>query len=168
MTIGRHRSIAVPALPLILLLAACTSGGSGVTPSPTQPSSGAATSTSPEDSGGSAEGYPLTIAAGSGATTNYLAGEDGKTLYVFQKDTKDSGKSACNGVCATNWPPYEADELDEVKADTGVTGKLTIVTRDDGSSQLAYNGMPLYYFSGDQAAGDTKGSTIPNWGVAKP
>jgi predicted lipoprotein with Yx(FWY)xxD motif len=32
-----------------------------------------------------------------------LADGKGMTLYTFDKD--DGGKSACNGPCATNWPP---------------------------------------------------------------
>jgi predicted lipoprotein with Yx(FWY)xxD motif len=55
-----------------------------------------------------------------------------------------------------------------VKAESAAAGKLSIVTRDDGSKQLAYNGMPLYYFAADKAAGDTNGSAIPNWAVANP
>ncbi len=70
--------------------------------------------------------------------------------------------------CATNWPPYAADDPTEIKADSTATGKLSIVTRDDGTKQLAYNGMPLYYFAADKAAGDTNGAALPNWGVAKP
>ena len=32
------------------------------------------------------------------------------TLYVFDRDTAGSGKSVCNGPCATNWPPLMADK----------------------------------------------------------
>ena len=28
----------------------------------------------------------------------------GMTVYTFDKDTADSGKSACTGKCADNWP----------------------------------------------------------------
>ena len=58
--------------------------------------------------------------------------------------------------------------IDEVKPDSGVTGKLALITRDDGTMQVTYKGLPLYYFGGDKAAGDTNGAAIPNWGVAKP
>ena len=40
----------------------------------------------------------------------------GMTLYIFDKD--DGGKSACNGPCATNWPPLTAS------ADAKPTGCL--------------------------------------------
>lgn len=162
-------------LPVILILAACTSSG-GATPVPSSPDavpSAAAPSTAASPAGsasGAAESYPLKVASGTvaGATVSFLTGDDGKTLYVFQKDTADSGKSTCNGTCAGNWPPYAADDLTEVKADSTATGKLSIVTRDDGTKQLAYNGMPLYYFAADKAAGDLNGATLPNWSVAKP
>jgi predicted lipoprotein with Yx(FWY)xxD motif len=161
------------ALPLILLLAACSTGGGATSaPSAAVPSAAPSTAASPSAAASPSDGaspseaaeggeYPLTVASG------HLAGKDGMSLYIFKKDTKDSGKSVCNGDCATNWPPYEADEVDEVEAE-GASGALTIVTRDDGSKQLAYNGWPLYYFAGDKAAGDTNGATIPNWELAKP
>ena len=168
------RTLGAAALPLVLVLAAC-SGGGGSTQSPASSAAPVASSAaspsdgaSPTGSDSASEDYPLKVAAGSGAVTNYLTGKDGLTLYIFQKDTKDSGKSVCNDKCLANWPAYAADEVDEVEADAAVTGKLSIVTRDDGTKQLAYNGMPLYYFAGDKAAGDTNGAAIANWAVAKP
>ena len=167
---GRHRRIGAAALPLILVLAAC-SGGGGATASPTSAPSTAASlpaaSPSDEASPGGSESASEDYSLKASADGTYLTGKDGLTLYVFGKDTKDSGKSACNGGCATNWPPYEADQTDEIKPE-GATGTLSIVTRDDGSKQLAYNGMPLYYFAGDKAAGDTNGKAISNWSLAKP
>ena len=168
---GRPRLLAAAALPLVLILTAC-SGGGGATSAPasapasTAPSTAAASPSSAASPGGSAsasEDYPLKASADG----SYLTGTNGMSLYVFQKDTKDSGKSVCNGACATNWPPYAADETDEVEAE-GASGTLSIVTRDDGTKQLAYNGMPLYYFAGDKAAGDTNGKAIPSWALAKP
>jgi predicted lipoprotein with Yx(FWY)xxD motif len=166
------------ALPVILVLAAaCTSGG-GATPSPTTaasvaPSSAAASpsdGTSPSEAASPSDATSsLKVAAGSGSVTNYLTGADGKTLYIFKNDTTDSGKSTCNDDCATTWPPYVVAELDMVKPDSAATGKMTLITRDDGTTQLAYNGMPLYYFAGDTAAGDTNGQGLyGKWFVANP
>jgi predicted lipoprotein with Yx(FWY)xxD motif len=113
------------------------------------------------------EGYPLEVASGSVGT--YLTGKDGKTLYTFKNDTAGSGKSTCNGGCATNWPPYVLDAGDEVAPGDGVTGSITTITRDDGTTQVAYNGWPLYYFVGDTAAGDTNGQGVNDvWFVAVP
>ena len=182
---GRPRLIGAAALPLILILAACTSGA-GATPTPTTaptqpaasqppasqapasqaPSQPAASPTSSAESG---DAYELKIAAGSGAVTNFLTGKDGMTLYLFKNDTVNSGKSTCNADCAATWPPYLVDELDEVKPDSGITGKLALITRDDGKKQLSYKGWPLYYFSGDKKAGDTAGQGLfGKWFVVNP
>src|SRR5712692_9412639 len=56
----------------------------------------------------------------------------GMTLYVFDRDVARSGKSACNGQCATNWPPLPAG------SDSTAFGQYTIVTREDGTKQWAY------------------------------
>jgi predicted lipoprotein with Yx(FWY)xxD motif len=86
----------------------------------------------------------------------------GMTLYTFDKDS--AGKSACNGPCATNWPPALASD------DARPTGPWTIVTRDDGLKQWAYNGKPVYAFAKDTKAGDTTGDGLLKgaWHVAKP
>jgi predicted lipoprotein with Yx(FWY)xxD motif len=86
----------------------------------------------------------------------------GMTLYTFDKDS--AGKSACNGPCATNWPPALA--VDDAKA----MGPWTIVARDDGLKQWAYNGKPVYAFAKDTKAGDTTGDGFLNgaWHIAKP
>ena len=100
---------------------------------------------------------------------NYLTAEDGKTVYQFKNDTVNSGKSTCNAGCVGTWPPFTADSLDEVKADAAVTGKLALITREDGSKQVSYNGWPLYYYAGDTKAGDTNGQGLfGKWFVVNP
>lgn len=84
----------------------------------------------------------------------------GKTLYTFDKDTAGSGKSACNGPCATAWPA--------VPAMGDVAAPYSVVTRDDGAKQLAYNGKPLYLYSGDKKAGERSGDNFKDiWHVVK-
>jgi len=190
---GRHRLAGLAgALPLMIVLAACS--GTAATPSPTAAAPSAAASpseaaspsaaaspsvaaspseaASPSQSeSAEAETYEVKVASGTvkGATAKFLTGEDGKTLYVFAKDTANSGKSACGpGVCLDNWPPFKVDDKSQLKADSGVTGKLDVITRDDGTKQVTYNGMPLYYFAGDSGAGMTNGAAIANWSVAAP
>ena len=91
-----------------------------------------------------------------------LATPAGATLYTFDKDTPGSGRSACNGPCATNWPPLAA------KASDAASGDWSLVTRDDGSKQWAYKGRPVYTFAKDakpgDATGDNKGQV---WHVIK-
>jgi len=91
-----------------------------------------------------------------------LADANGMTLYTFGRDTTP-GKSACNGQCATNWPPLAA------AADAKDMGDWTVVTRDDGSKMWAYKGKPLYTFAADKP-GDTGGDGKGNgaWKVATP
>lgn len=92
-----------------------------------------------------------------------LTGGNGMTLYTFDRDAVGSGKSVCNGPCATNWPPLEA------KAGDMASGDYSIITRDDGSKQWAYKGKPLYYWVKDQKPGDKTGDGVNNvWRIAKP
>jgi len=94
---------------------------------------------------------------------NMLVGESGMTLYTFDRDTAGSGKSACNGPCATNWPPLI------VIGDAKPVAGYTIVVRDDGRKQWAYKGKPLYFWAKDAKPGDTTGDNFNNvWHIAKP
>ena len=92
-----------------------------------------------------------------------LTGPNGMTLYTFDKDTQGSGKSACNGGCATNWPPLMAADSDKA------SGDYTVITRDDGKKQWAAKGKPLYYWSKDSKPGDKTGDGFLGvWHTAKP
>ena len=85
------------------------------------------------------------------------AGPDSKTLYYFDKDTPNT--STCYDGCAAAWPPFLV--TDPARA----IASLTIVERNDGNKQWAINGKPVYFWAGDQKAGDTTGSAIPDWTV---
>ena len=90
-------------------------------------------------------------------------GPNGMTLYTFDRDAMGAGKSACNGPCATNWPPLMAAASDRA------SGEWTIVTRDDGSRQWAHKGAPLYYWVKDQKPGDRTGDGVNNaWRLVRP
>ncbi|VVO72666.1 hypothetical protein PS838_01379 [Pseudomonas fluorescens] len=78
-----------------------------------------------------------------------LVDHKGMTLYTFDNDT--GGKSACTGKCAENWPPLKATTADKAE------GKWTIIKRDDGTMQWAFDGKPLYYFVQDKKPGDMTG-----------
>lgn len=100
--------------------------------------------------------------AGVQAKDGALTGPNGMTLYTFDRDTTGSGKSVCNGPCATNWPPLMA-------GNSSPTGDYSMVRRDDGSSQLAYKGKPLYYWAKDAKPGDRTGDGVNQvWHTAKP
>ncbi len=65
----------------------------------------------------------------------------GRTLYTFDLDAAGSGKSACNGPCATLWPPAMA------AVDANAEGDFSVITCDDGAKQWAYKGKPIYLYS---------------------
>lgn len=97
------------------------------------------------------------------AADGILTNSAGMTLYTFDRDAAGSGKSACNGPCAANWPPLMASD----GAQAG--GDYSVVVRDDGGKQWAYKGKPLYRWIKDQKPGDKSGDGVNNvWHVAKP
>ncbi|AWM89360.1 hypothetical protein DJ564_00385 [Pseudomonas sp. 31-12] len=82
----------------------------------------------------------------------------GMTLYTFDKDS--GGKSMCNDDCAKNWPPMMAP------AGATAAGKWSVIKRDDGTSQYAYDGKPLYTFVKDEKPGEMKGDKMKDvWHV---
>jgi predicted lipoprotein with Yx(FWY)xxD motif len=99
--------------------------------------------------------------------TVLVAGSNGMTVYNFEMDVKDSGSSACTGGCITTWPPLTVEAGATPTGGTGVTGTLGTITRDDGTLQVTYNGLPLYFFKNDQAPGDANG-VYQNWVAVKP
>lgn len=106
-----------------------------------------------------AQGAP--VATGESAKGAILVDAKGMTLYTFDKDT--AGKSACNGECATAWPPLMAE------ADAAPMGDYTVITRDDGAKQWAYQGKPLYTWVKDMKPGDITGDNFKNvWHVVQP
>jgi predicted lipoprotein with Yx(FWY)xxD motif len=100
--------------------------------------------------------------------TVLVAGSNGLTVYNFTKDTKDSGTSACTGGCAETWPALTVPAGTTPTGGSGVTGVLGTITRpDDGTLQVTYNGLPLYFFKNDKEPGDSAG-IYENWVAVKP
>ena len=81
---------------------------------------------------------------------------DGKgfTLYSFAPDTPTTSK--CYGTCAAYWPPV----LGSSTAGSGLPGKTGTIKRTDGSTQLTYDGHPLYTYIGDTAPGQASGNKL--------
>jgi predicted lipoprotein with Yx(FWY)xxD motif len=91
----------------------------------------------------------------------------GMTAYVFAKDTADSGSSACTGECTTLWPAITAKS--ETPQVSGVTGKVGTITGVDGGMQVTVNGLPIYTFAKDTAAGDVNGQGVGGvWYAVSP
>jgi len=90
------------------------------------------------------------------------------TVYIFTNDVKDSGTSNCTGDCLVTWPALTVNAGDTPTGGPGVTGTLGTITRtDDGTIQVTYNGLPLYFFKGDSAPGDSNG-VYTNWEAVTP
>lgn len=83
--------------------------------------------------------------------------KSGFTLYTFANDI--ANQSNCGATCIGNWPPLYA------AAEAQSAGDFSAITRSDNSKQWAYKGQPLYFYTGDSAAGDIKGE-ITNWSLA--
>jgi predicted lipoprotein with Yx(FWY)xxD motif len=84
------------------------------------------------------------------------------TLYTHAGDSATT--STCTGQCATAWPPLAT--TGQPSAGTGVTGQLGTLTRVDGTMQVTYGGLPLYYWQGDTKGGDVTGNGVNGFSVA--
>jgi D-xylose transport system substrate-binding protein len=99
---------------------------------------------------------------------NILVDSNGMTLYTFKNDKP--GVSNCTDTCAQNWPPLTVASMDtQPAAGTGVTAKLAVIKRTDGTYQVAADDMPLYRYVGDKKPGDTTGEAFKDlWYAAAP
>lgn len=152
-------------------LAGCTGsqdGGSGDDGVDTTPTSSPTDEATPTDTASSTPSMDTTVRVRSHPDLGeVLAGPDGRTLYMFDRDTRGSGASACSGGCLEAWPPLTVDG--EPTAGDGVTAELTTFERDGGETQVAAGGWPLYYFSSDGAPGDASGQGVNGvWWVLAP
>jgi predicted lipoprotein with Yx(FWY)xxD motif len=111
---------------------------------------------------GASSPAPAATATGTGTVlktttiggTTVLTNAKGFTLYSFAPDTPTASK--CYGSCAVYWPPVTGTAA----AGQGLPGKVTTITRTDGSHQLTYNGHPLYTYIADTAPGQAQGNNI--------
>ena len=147
-----------------VLAAACSSAA---TTAPTQaPSQAPVASAAPSTAAGS----PAASTAAGGtvvttATTSLgpvLVGPNGLTLYTPAGDSATA--STCTGGCAAAWPPL----VGPATGGAGVSGTFATLTRDDGSVQATYNGLPLYGWKNDTKPGDVTGQGVNGFSVAKP
>jgi predicted lipoprotein with Yx(FWY)xxD motif len=139
--------ISVAAIPLAAVALAACGGGSSTS------------SNSAKTSGD----HTATVDVASSSLGNILVDSQGRTLYLFKKDS--GRKSTCFGACATSWPPLRASG--KPTAGTGVSeSSVATVSRSDGGPQVSYNGHPLYLFAGDSKPGDTNGQGSGAFGAA--
>jgi len=147
-----------------LLLAACGSqaGGPAATTSPS-PSPSATPTPTPTPTAAAA---PVVLAQNVGTMgTILVAASNSHTVYTFDSDSP--GVSRCTGGCSTTWPPVTISAGTTPTGGPGVTGQLGTINRSDGSLQVTYKGMPLYFFHSDSKPGDTMGN-YTGWSLVKP
>ncbi len=116
----------------------------------------------------------MTVRTASGSLGTFLADGTGRTLYAFAADTGPT--STCTGACASIWPPLTVNGVNGVNGVSGVNGEaaagtgaqageLGTTARSDGTTQVTYDGHPLYHYAGDTAAGQTRGQGINGFGA---
>jgi predicted lipoprotein with Yx(FWY)xxD motif len=92
-----------------------------------------------------------------------ISGENNRTLYVLTADEKSTSAheklSTCYTGCAAVWPPVLASGTPAVsgKANASLLG---LTTRRDGTKQVTYNGLPLYYYAADTKPGQATGNHL--------
>lgn len=169
------KKLALAPILAAVLVAGCSSAAATQTPpAPTSVVAGATATTplstvpSGAASSSAATSGATVMSATAGGSTVLVAGSNGMTVYTFSNDKANSGTSACTGGCLTKWPALTVSAGTKPTAGSGVTGMLGTFTRtDNGTLQVTYNGLPLYFYSGDKAPGDTNGN-YPGWNPVKP
>lgn len=97
----------------------------------------------------------------------FLVAANGMTLYMFDND--EMGVSNCTEGCLENWPAFTLYPGDRLAASSDIMGEWGTIANEEGPAQITYNGMPLYYFAGDEAPGDTNGQGAGDvWWVVAP
>jgi predicted lipoprotein with Yx(FWY)xxD motif len=172
-TILRRRSAAartcIPAAggvaAIALAVAGCggSSGGQHASaygaPSPTKAATSAPAYGATASSNGSAA---ASVTLANSNLGKILVDSHGRTLYLFQADKGTA--STCNGACASAWPPLTTKG--KPIAGPGLSGsKLGTTTRSDGTTEVTYNGHPLYTFVGDRSAGEATGEGNQGFGA---
>ncbi len=157
---SRNILFVATSLALALFIVACgssTSSGGGPYGGSNN-SNATPTSTTSNSSAMTMKTATLTVG---GKSLTVLTNAQGMTLYYR---TSDTPTSVCSGSCANAWPPVLSSTMPSVS--TTLPGTFSLMNNTNGS-QVAYNGHPLYTYSGDTASGQANGQGIGNvWFVA--
>jgi predicted lipoprotein with Yx(FWY)xxD motif len=150
----------------LALLAGCGSSSNDDSSASSSGTSSTAETSTPASGGGAAstatDGVVNTADASDLGTI--LVDSGGRTLYYFAAD-KPGGPSTCSGACAAAWPPFTFKGGKPTAGSGANASMLGTVKRDDGTTEVTYNGWPLYYYAGDSAAGDTNGNDLDQFGA---
>ena len=82
---------------------------------------------------------------------------DGTGFVLYALTTDNGGAAPCVDACAAAWPPLTGTRIGVADGVPITEGKFTLVTRPDGTTQVAANGHPLYRYSGDTQQGEASG-----------
>jgi predicted lipoprotein with Yx(FWY)xxD motif len=145
-TTGTRRAFTFAAVATLLVLSACAKNAS---PSSSGTSGGSSTTS----------GNVMINSSSVSGVGTVLTNAQGFTLYHLKTETK--ANIQCTGSCTGTWPPVlvPAGSM-SATAGGGVSGALSTFTRPDGGTQVTYNGVPLYTYSGDTSAGQANGQGI--------
>lgn len=131
----------------VVAIAGCSSSSKSPTASTTSPT----TSATPAAAATTVE---VRTVSGVGAV---LTNEAGHVLYMTGQDT--ASKIACtSSACTAIWVPLTVPKGQTPSAPSQLFGKVTTVQRPDGTTQVAFDGKPLYTFSFDHSAGVVTGN----------
>jgi predicted lipoprotein with Yx(FWY)xxD motif len=124
--------------------------------------SSSATTSPAAQSGAQTGAQSGTVNVADSSLGSILVDSQGRTLYLFLKDSGTT--SSCTDACASAWPPLVASGTPT--AANGANASLVGTTaRPDGTTQVTYNGHPVYRFQGDTQAGDTSGQGVVAFGA---
>jgi predicted lipoprotein with Yx(FWY)xxD motif len=91
-----------------------------------------------------------------------------KGLTLYHLTTESNGKIECTGSCVRIWPPVLVQGAVPA-APAGISGTFGTIKRPDGTTQLTFDGMPLYTYSGDSVAGQANGQGVQGvWFAVTP
>jgi predicted lipoprotein with Yx(FWY)xxD motif len=90
---------------------------------------------------------------------NVLVDSKGAALYSPAQEA--SGKVLCTGSCTSIWIPLRLPAgKSRPVASSALTGSLGVVTRPGGSTQVTFDGRPLYRFAEDAKPGQVTGNNV--------
>ncbi len=127
----------------------------------------------------SACGHKAAAGAGGGAAKGVTVGSEsltgigkvldnsrGFTLYHLTKE--QNGQIQCTGSCVGVWPPLMASGAAVPSSMAGLPGTFGTIARPEGGTQVTYDGMPLYTYSGDTGPHQSNGQGIQGVWFAVP
>ncbi|MEY9846070.1 putative lipoprotein with Yx(FWY)xxD motif [Streptacidiphilus sp. BW17] len=151
--------LAAGAAAVAALAAGCSSSSKSSAPS--------APASPPASSAPSTVGGAATVKTAGSPLGQILVDGSGRTLYLFKADTGTT--PTCTGSCASLWPADTTNGTPQ--ATGGLSGTMlgTTTRTDDHTTQVTFDGHPLYHFSQDSKPGDVNGQGIQGvWFVVSP